>query len=190
MRKIILLLLVLPFFASAIFAENEELNLKDHVNSAYNISMKYPDGWYVVENNADNDVYYLFVTKEKVEGAERSRTSYILAKVYNAKKNVAAFGSYRPKNVAKEFFERYTEQITDMKSIVISSPISPMMLGKDECYLAELYFKDRYGDDIGVFFVVGFKNDTLLNIIFSAPREKFMDYRDLYLKILKEAVVF
>lgn len=190
MKKIILLLSILPFFTSALFAENEEPNLTSYANHSYNISIKYPDGWYVVENSNDTDMYYLFVTKEKVKDKERSRTGYILAKVYDAKKNVAAFRSYTPKNVAKEFFERYKGQIADTESIVMLLPISPIMLGEDKCYVAELYFKDRYGDEIGVFFVVGFKNDTLANIIFSAPLEKFKDYRNLYLKILKEAVVF
>ena len=190
MKKISLPLLVLLFFAGALFAEDEEIKLKYHINNAYNIAIEYPDGWHVIENSTDTNTYYLFVSKEKVEGEERSRTSYILAKVYDAKKNVAAFKSYAPKKVAKEFFGRYTGQIADTESIVISLPISPVMIGKDECYIAELYFTDRYNEDIGVFFVAGIKNNTLVNIILSAPRDKFKDYRNTYMKILRDAVVF
>jgi len=190
MKRIILSLSLLLFFASVLFAEGEGLNLKNHSNSKYNVSINYPDGWYVVENDADKDMYYFFVSKEKVEGEERSHTGYILAKAYDVKKNMAEFKSYAPKDATKEFFERYTEQIEDAKSIVISLPISPIMIGKDKCYVAELYFTDRYGEDIGVIFVTGLKNNVLVNIIFSAPSEKFNNYRDMYMKIIKEAVIF
>jgi hypothetical protein len=190
MKKILVLASILLLVASFVFATDENPGLKEFKNNAYNVSIKYPEGWYTKESNANVDQYYLFVMKEKVEGKEPFHTGYSLGKVYDAKKNVAAFKSYVPKDVAEEFLGRYTSGLTNTTSLVMAFAVSPIMVGEDECYITELYFTDNYGEDLGVFLVTGYKNDTLINMTLQAPREKFIDYRKLYLRILKEAKVF
>ncbi len=163
--------------------------MKEFENSAYNVSLRYPIDWHVKEH-ASQGVYQLFISKEKVEKpGDIYLTGIGIVKVSNAKETIKLKAS-EPLEVANEFLKRYVDGIATSKSVIMAFANTPIKVGEDTGYATEFTFTDKYGRMLSNFFVILYKNDTLVSIIMESTQQDFLRYKNMFVDILKEAKIF
>jgi hypothetical protein len=162
-----------------------------HKNKNNSIKLEYPEEWFVKEHdNKDRGIYQLFLSKEKVDKpSDVFLTGVTIMKVYDAKKT-AGFKAKEPKKVCEEMLKRYLEQIKTSKFVVTVYALNPIKVGKEDGFISELRFTDKYGRLMTGYHVYLYKDDTLVTIVMESMGNEFDNYRRTFSNMLENIQVF